>query len=105
MSDAPVAQFSRAVLANMTSAEIVAAQTAGHLDALLGVKMPEPPPTPTPEPDEPHPMAWLGGRADLGARGEKHHRITREDLGRMSSAEIVDLQNRGLLDHLLRGES
>ena len=41
------------------------------------------------------------GSADLGARGSKGPELTRDDLKKMSPAEIVKAQNDGRLDHLL----
>jgi hypothetical protein len=40
------------------------------------------------------------GNADLGTRGEAPHHLTRDDLQRMSSAEVVVALNRGELTHL-----
>lgn len=41
------------------------------------------------------------GSADLGARGGASNQLTRDDLQKMSSAEIVKAQSEGRLDHLL----
>lgn len=43
------------------------------------------------------------GNADQGARGGSERQLTREQLKKMSPAEIVKAQNDGLLDHLLSG--
>lgn len=41
------------------------------------------------------------GSADQGARGQRAEQLTREDLQKMSSAEIVKAQDEGRLDHML----
>jgi hypothetical protein len=45
------------------------------------------------------------GSADQGARGGGGNQLTREDLQKMSSSEIVAAQKDGRLSHLLQGSS
>lgn len=45
-------------------------------------------------------QAASGGSADQGARGGGGSQLTRDDLKKMSSAEIVKAQDEGRLDHL-----